>query len=95
MTKEELENENLSLQEENEKLQAKLAKAQEAPPIVANPTASDLSEYKDGKFKNSAGEEFQLKIVEDDELGRTHKLKNNEHFWEGTKEDFKKEFEKL
>lgn len=71
------------------------AKAQTAPkPFVHDPTAVDLSDYKDGKFKNSAGEEFQLKIVEDDELGRTHKLKNKEHFWEGTKDQFKKEFEK-
>jgi len=93
-TKEDLENQNLELQEQLEKTQAELAKAKAAPLLIAQPSASDLDEYKDGTFKNSAGEEFKLKIVEDAEDGRTHKLKNNEHFWEGTKEQFKAEFEK-
>lgn len=69
-------------------------------PVVAsaknevNVTQPDPNDYK-GKFlKESDGEVYGLCVVENDPLGRTHKARNDEHFWEGTKAEFKEQFEK-
>jgi len=54
----------------------------------------DLKEYK-GSYKHKLYKEpFGLKVVEDDTHGRTHHLKNTDHFWSGTEEEFKQQFEK-
>jgi hypothetical protein len=54
----------------------------------------DLGDY-EGEYKMlSNGETFGLKVVEDDPQGRTHHLKNVEHFWAGTAEEFRQVFEK-
>lgn len=77
-------------------LEARLARVGAVPALgVAKPTGVDLDEYK-GKYKNRSGEVFGLKLVksEDAHLGRTHQLKNVEHFWEGNEEEFRLEFEK-
>ncbi len=55
---------------------------------------TDLDEY-EGEYKMlSNGETFALKVVDDDPQGRTHHLKNVEHFWAGTAEEFRQAFEK-
>jgi len=83
------------LKAENEKLKADIAKAKSAPAAVANPSASDLEDYDKGEYiRSSDGEKFSLKIDEEDSIGRTHKLKNQEHYMELTKPDFKLQFEK-
>jgi hypothetical protein len=59
--------------------------------VILQPKPED---YK-GKFvQNDSGEEFALAVVESDPIGRTHKLRNDEHFWEGTKDEFRAQFEK-
>jgi hypothetical protein len=39
-------------------------------------------------------ETFTLRIVPNDVYGRTHKLRNAENYWEGTKEEFERDFER-
>jgi hypothetical protein len=39
-------------------------------------------------------ESYSLRVVAGDPHGRTHKLHNAEHYWEGTKEEVEKEFER-
>lgn len=97
-TKEELENENLELQERAEKAEGALAKAK-ADLVDAQSQSSgtqvDLSEYKDGAFLGKDGEVYQLKIVTTDDPRRwTHKLRNQVHSWEGTREDFEAQFKR-
>lgn len=46
-----------------------------------------IDEHKDA-------EPYGLKIVDDDPYGKTHHLKNQEHFWTGTEAEFKAQFEK-
>ena len=41
------------------------------------------------------GSLFSLKVVPDAEFGRTHKLKSQRHFWEGTEEQFRQQFERV
>ena len=54
----------------------------------------DLDEY-EGEYKQLAtGEIFGLKVVEDDPHGRTRHLKNTDHYWAGTAEEFRQAFEK-
>jgi len=36
---------------------------------------------------------FYLKIVKDDPMGKTHKLKSETHFWEGNAAEFRRHFE--
>ena len=53
----------------------------------------------DGAYKKlgepEGSEPYGLKKLEEpDQYGNTHYLKNQEHFWAGTEEQFKKEFEK-
>lgn len=46
-----------------------------------------------GKYvRSSDGETYALAVVPGDINGRTHKAMNSEHYWEGTYEQFKKEF---
>lgn len=46
-----------------------------------------------GRYKNKKdGEEYALVVVEDDPDGKTHKLKNTAHFWEGSEEEFSATF---
>ena len=66
----------------------------EFPPTVANPTAIDLSEYKSQYVHRKTGEVFGLKIAKDDPYGKTHHVKNNEHFAEMTETEFQLAFEK-
>jgi hypothetical protein len=40
-------------------------------------------------------ETYELEIDESDLYGRTHKLHNSQHHWEGDKSAFEKEFERL
>ena len=55
---------------------------------------TDLGEYK-GSYKHKLYKEpFGLKVVEDETHGRTHHLKNVDHFWSGTEDEFKAQFEK-
>jgi hypothetical protein len=60
--------------------------------ISTDPT--DLDQY-EGEYKQlSTGEVFGLKKVENDPHGRTHHLKNVDHFWAGTADEFRQAFEK-
>jgi len=60
--------------------------------IDTKPT--DLDDY-EGAYVNSAdGETYGLKMSGDDAFGHTHHLKNEEHYWSGTADEFKKLFEK-
>lgn len=72
------------------------AKQPGAPSMPMNvPSAVDLDAHKDGSYKRIGSDEvFQLKIVKDDPIGRTHKLKNKEHFIEVNEKDFRAQFEK-
>ena len=54
---------------------------------------TDLDDYEVEK-QLSNGETFGLKMVEDDPQGRTHHLKNVDHYWAGTAEEFRQAFEK-
>jgi hypothetical protein len=62
------------------------------------PQEVDMTGFDDGSFKKlgepEGSEPYSLKIVEDDPHGQTHHLKNQEHFWSGTAEQFKAHFEK-
>jgi hypothetical protein len=49
--------------------------------------------YSGSYTKQSDGEEYALAVVEDDPNGRTHKAKNSLHFWEGTKAEFRAQFD--
>ncbi len=51
-----------------------------------------VEEFKGKYTRRSDGEEYALAVVHGDINGRTHKLMNSEHYWEGTYEQFKKEF---
>lgn len=71
------------------------------PVIRSAPATRELSatlprpeDYKGEYVKNDDGETYGLAIIENDPLGRTHKLQNDVHFWEGTKDEFKQQFEK-
>lgn len=81
-------------------LQSQVAELRTKPayaPYIANPTAADLDTYKDGKWNRIAdGVSFALKIVPEEEsnFGRTHLLKNNTHFVEISKDEFRAQFEK-
>ena len=55
---------------------------------------TDLDDYEGEYTQLSNGESFGLKIVENDPQGRTHHLKNVEHYWAGTAEEFRQAFEK-
>lgn len=62
--------------------------------VSTKPT--DLKDYK-GSYIHTAypkDEEFGLKVIENDPHGRTHHLKSEEHYWEGTADEFKNQFEK-
>lgn len=65
-------------------------------PDVALPGAVPKnSDYK-GRYKNkNDGETYALVVVEDDPNGNTHKLKNTAHYFEGSEEDFKANFDKV
>lgn len=62
------------------------------------PQKVDVSGYDEGSFKKigepEEAEPYKLKIVEDDPHGQTHRAINQEHFWSGTAEQFKAQFEK-
>lgn len=98
MTKEELENANLELQDQLEKstqrnldLELRIKQLESAKPAD---TAPDLTEgFTDGEFVNRKdGETYKLKLVPQADLGRTHHLRNEVHSWEGNEEEFKKGF---
>jgi len=67
-------------------------------PVQIGPQKVDLSEFDEGQFRKISepedSEPYHLKIVEDDLSGNTHHLKNQDHFWTGTKEQFKAQFDK-
>lgn len=66
----------------------------ENTPFVPGDAPKD-EDYTDGVFtRTSDGEDYALAIHEPDTYGKTHSAKNSRHFWQGTKEEFKKEFEK-
>lgn len=55
---------------------------------------TDLGDY-EGEYKQlSNNETFALKVIENDPQGRTHHLKNVDHYWAGTAEEFRQAFEK-
>jgi hypothetical protein len=62
------------------------------------PEKVDMTGFGDGTFTKlgepPGSEPYKLKIIEDDPHGQTHHLKNQEHFWSGTAEQFKAQFEK-
>lgn len=62
------------------------------------PMKVDVEGYDDGSFKKigepPGSEPYKLKIVEDDPHGQTHQAINQEHYWSGTEEQFKAQFEK-
>ncbi len=41
------------------------------------------------------GELYALEIVEGDPHGKTHKARNEAHFWEGTMAEFKASFDRV
>lgn len=52
-------------------------------------------EFNKGHFISKAdGEPYALAIIPDDIRGKTHKLKNSAHFWEGTEAEFKEAFDR-
>ena len=55
---------------------------------------TDLDEYEGEYTHLSTGETFGLKVVENDPHGKTHHLKNVDHYWVGTADEYRKEFEK-
>ena len=58
-------------------------------------TQPDDSAYTHGTYRNREdGELYALAIDEDDPLGRTHKLKNTTHFFEGDGDEFRARFDK-
>ena len=60
------------------------------------PSAPTDDQFTGGLFvKTSDQEEYALCIHEPDSAERTHTLKNSIHFWQGTKEQFKAQFEKV
>lgn len=60
-------------------------------PEVGTTTPTNYS----GVYINAAdGEPYGLAVVEDEPSGRTHFAKNSVHFWNGTKEEFKAQFDK-
>lgn len=60
--------------------------------VSTEPT--DLGDY-EGEYKMlSNNETFGLKVMENDPQGRTHHLKNVDHYWAGTAEEFRQAFEK-
>jgi hypothetical protein len=62
--------------------------------IEVSTKPKDLGDFK-GSYKHKLYKDpFSLKVVEDDTHGRTHHLKNNDHYWAGTEEEFKAQFEK-
>lgn len=62
------------------------------------PQEVDMTGFDEGSFRKlgepQGSEMYKLKIVEDDPHGQTHQLKNQEHYWSGTEEQFKAQFEK-
>jgi hypothetical protein len=62
------------------------------------PMKVDVTGYGDGSFHKigepEEAEAYSLKIVKDDPHGQTHQAINQEHFWSGTAEQFKEQFEK-
>lgn len=56
----------------------------------------DLSDFNHGKgfVHTASGEEYGLKLVDNHPHGHTHHLKNAEHYWSGTADQFKAQFEK-
>jgi hypothetical protein len=82
------------------------AKAQIAnlPPNIprVDPKTSNLpqvqsfppdSEFSGAYTKISDGEDYALAVVENDPLERSHKAKNSVHTWEGTKSEFRDQFD--
>jgi len=55
---------------------------------------ADLGDYKGKYTMKGEKEPYGLKEVKDDPHGRTHHLKNVNHYWEGTEEEFKEQFNK-
>lgn len=70
--------------------------------LVVGRQAVDLEEegyegsYKHIAFRGTkeADEAFGLKVDASDPRGKTHQLKSQLHFWEGTEEEFRANFEK-
>lgn len=64
------------------------------PLAKVRPGASrpNYSEFSGEYTRASDGEVYALAVVENDPLGRTHKAINSLHYWEGTEDQFKKEF---
>jgi hypothetical protein len=58
--------------------------------VSTKPT--DLGDYKGSYHLGDEKEPYGLKVVEDEVYGRTHLLKNVEHFWAGTEAEFKDKF---
>jgi hypothetical protein len=62
------------------------------------PQKVDMTGFDDGSFRKKGetkkDEPYQLMIVEDDPMGHTHHLKNQDHFWSGTEEQFKAQFDR-
>ena len=59
------------------------------PTVGSAPT-----EYSGVYINNADGEPYGLAVVEDEPHGKTHFAKNSLHFWNGTKQEFKEQFEK-
>lgn len=52
------------------------------------------SEFSGRYTMKGSDEEFALAVMENDPRGRTHKLKNKVHFWEGSEQEFRLNFDK-
>jgi hypothetical protein len=61
--------------------------------VDSKPT--DLDEYEGGYTKKDGDpeESYGLKVVENDPRGNTHHAKSNDHYWEGTEQQFKEQFD--
>lgn len=62
-------------------------------PVVPGSALPDGA-YSGVYINNQDGEPYALAVVRDDPEGKTHKAKNNVHFWEGTAQEFKDRFDK-
>lgn len=64
-------------------------------PVTGKEHPVDLEDFNGGKgHVNKAGEEFGLRHEPDHPEGKTHQLKNKEHYWEGDEKAFREEFQK-
>jgi hypothetical protein len=80
------------LAKERSEMQSSVATQRIAPDLKA-----EGYEMTRGYINKQDGELYYLKVISEEEAAlpkRTHQLKNEYHFWDGTIEDFREQFER-